>query len=101
MYVIKPFWPLWVIALGIELLKRGFGKSLFKRQLQRKGQRDSISKETQREVWRRDENRCVECGSQEKLEYDHIIPVSKGGSSTARNIQLLCEKCNRKKYNKI
>jgi len=48
-------------------------------------------------VWRRDNGRCVDCGSQEKLEYDHIIPVSKGGSNTERNIQLLCEKCNRKK----
>ena len=48
-------------------------------------------------VWRRDEGKCVKCGSQEKLEYDHIIPVSKGGSNTERNIQLLCEKCNRSK----
>lgn len=48
-------------------------------------------------VWRRDHGKCVECGSNEKLEYDHIIPVSKGGSNTERNIQLLCEKCNRKK----
>jgi len=48
-------------------------------------------------VWRRDNGKCVECGSKEKLEYDHIIPVSKGGSNTDRNIQLLCEKCNRKK----
>ena len=48
-------------------------------------------------VWRRDQGKCVECGSKEKLEYDHIIPVSKGGSNTERNIQLLCEKCNRKK----
>lgn len=48
-------------------------------------------------VWRRDCGRCVECGSKERLEYDHIIPVSKGGSNTDRNIQLLCEKCNRKK----
>jgi hypothetical protein len=59
--------------------------------------RERIPKEVQREVWRRDNGKCVECGSQEKLEYDHIIPVSKGGSNTARNIQLLCEKCNRKK----
>ncbi|HAM96004.1 TPA: HNH endonuclease, partial [Candidatus Azambacteria bacterium] len=28
-------------------------------------------------------------------------PVSKGGSTTARNIELLCESCNRKKSDKI
>jgi len=61
----------------------------------------SIPKTVQREVWRRDEGRCVECGSKERLEYDHIIPFSKGGSNTVRNIQLLCESCNRKKHNNI
>ncbi len=53
------------------------------------------------EVWRRDMGRCVQCGRQERLEFDHIIPFSKGGSNTARNIQLLCENCNRKKSNTI
>jgi hypothetical protein len=48
-------------------------------------------------VWRRDQGKCVTCGSKERLEYDHIIPISKGGSNTERNIQLLCEKCNRAK----
>lgn len=52
-------------------------------------------------VWRRDGGKCVKCGSQEDLEYDHIIPVSKGGSSTARNLQLLCERCNREKRDHI
>jgi hypothetical protein len=48
-------------------------------------------------VWQRDEGKCVRCGSSEKLEFDHIIPVSKGGANTERNIQLLCEACNRAK----
>jgi 5-methylcytosine-specific restriction endonuclease McrA len=59
--------------------------------------RPSIPEETRIEVWRRDEGKCARCGSNEKLEYDHIIPISKGGSNTARNIELLCEKCNRSK----
>ncbi len=56
-----------------------------------------MPKKVQREVWRRDQGRCRSCGSNELLEYDHIIPVAKGGSNTDRNVQLLCETCNRKK----
>lgn len=52
-------------------------------------------------VWRRDEGKCSLCKSREKLEYDHIIPVSKGGSNTERNVQLLCEPCNRRKSGAI
>lgn len=48
-------------------------------------------------VWQRDEGKCVKCGSREKLEFDHIIPVADSGSSTERNVQLLCETCNRRK----
>jgi hypothetical protein len=48
-------------------------------------------------VWQRDEGKCVRCGGNRNLEFDHIIPVAEGGSSTARNVQLLCEACNRQK----
>ena len=59
--------------------------------------RQVIPEVVRHEVWRRDQGRCVRCGSQQRLEFDHVIPLSKGGSSTARNIQLLCEPCNRTK----
>jgi Holliday junction DNA helicase RuvB len=59
--------------------------------------RENIASEVRREVWRRDGGKCVRCGSRENLEYDHIIPVSMGGSNTARNVELLCERCNRSK----
>ena len=63
--------------------------------------REPIPQEIQNRVWNRDGGKCVKCGSQEKLEFDHIIPFSKGGSNTYRNLQLFCEKCNRQKNNKI
>jgi 5-methylcytosine-specific restriction endonuclease McrA len=48
-------------------------------------------------VWQRDRGKCVQCGSRERLEFDHIIPVIASGSNTKRNIQLLCESCHRPK----
>jgi len=63
--------------------------------------RAPIPQDVQVFVWQRDRGCCVQCGSSEKLEFDHIIPVSRGGSNTARNLQLLCEQCNRAKSNKI
>jgi 5-methylcytosine-specific restriction endonuclease McrA len=59
--------------------------------------RQAIPQHVRHEVWRRDQGQCVDCGSRERLEYDHIIPVSKGGSNTSRNIALRCESCNRRK----
>jgi hypothetical protein len=66
-----------------------------------KNNREQISEEVRIYVWRRDEGKCVRCGNKEKLEFDHIIPVNKGGSNTERNIQLLCENCNRTKSDKV
>ena len=59
--------------------------------------RETIPDDVKLLVWQRDGGKCVQCGSQANLEYDHVIPVAKGGSNTARNIQLLCESCNRTK----
>jgi hypothetical protein len=59
--------------------------------------REVIPREVKIFVWNRDGGKCIKCGSQERLEFGHILPVSKGGGNTARNIQLLCEICNRSK----
>ncbi len=63
--------------------------------------RPRIPEEVRIAVWRRDNGCCARCGSRERLEYDHIIPLSKGGSNTIRNIELLCEQCNRSKGDRI
>ncbi len=63
--------------------------------------RHPIPDDVKEAVWQRDQGKCVQCSSNENLEFDHIIPFSKGGSSTARNIQLLCERCNRTKQDNI
>lgn len=59
--------------------------------------REAIPQHVKDRVWRRDSAQCSRCGSRERLEFDHIVPVSKGGSNTERNIELLCEPCNRRK----
>ena len=54
------------------------------------------------EVWKRDQGRCVVCGSTDNLHFDHDIPFSKGGSSiTAENVRLLCARHNLQKSDKI
>jgi hypothetical protein len=54
------------------------------------------------EVWKRDKGLCVECGSNNNLHFDHILPYSKGGTSLkAENIQLLCARHNLEKHDKI
>jgi 5-methylcytosine-specific restriction endonuclease McrA len=59
--------------------------------------REPIAEAVRLFVWQRDSGKCVKCGSRERLEFDHIIPVTAGGSNTERNVQLLCESCNRSK----
>jgi HNH endonuclease len=49
---------------------------------------------TRRLVWRRDGGRCRRCGSTEELQFDHIVPRSRGGSGSAANVELLCRRCN-------
>lgn len=63
--------------------------------------RPPIPKDVVDTVWNRDGGKCVYCGSNENLHLDHIIPFSKGGDTSVENSQLLCQKCNLEKSNKI
>lgn len=53
------------------------------------------------QVFERDGFKCVKCGSEIELTYDHIIPKSKGGKYSFENGQTLCRSCNNKKGDAI
>lgn len=56
-----------------------------------------IKEELRNRILDRDGNKCVLCGSDKKLEIDHVLPFSKGGKTDESNLQTLCKKCNIKK----
>lgn len=45
-------------------------------------------------VFARDGNKCVKCGSSEKLNADHIVAIANGGTNNVSNFQTLCQRCN-------
>lgn len=58
---------------------------------------EPVSPDSRIFVWQRDGGTCRNCGSTHDLHFDHVIPRSWGGASTAENIQLLCRDCNLRK----
>jgi 5-methylcytosine-specific restriction enzyme A len=48
-------------------------------------------------ILNRDKNKCLKCGSEHRLQLDHIVPISKGGENKISNLQTLCGSCNSKK----
>ncbi|TMK39166.1 MAG: HNH endonuclease [Actinobacteria bacterium] len=56
---------------------------------------------TRRAVFARDGWSCQYCGSGSNLTVDHVVPRSKGGSSTWDNIVASCAPCNRRKGDRM
>ena len=81
-----------------ELIEEG---KIFNVYTKKEGNRSTIPMDIATAVWNRDGGKCCFCGSSENLEFDHIIPISKGGATTFRNLQLLCKNCNIKKSDNI
>lgn len=53
-------------------------------------------------IFERDDYRCQYCGRRGgALECDHVIPVSRGGSSDEWNLKTACRTCNRSKRDKL
>jgi hypothetical protein len=72
----------------------------------RSGRRSSTSARhvpvhVRKAVWERDQGRCTfvsesghACGSRKRLEWDHIVPVARGGQATVENVRLRCRTHN-------
>ena len=56
--------------------------------------RKAIATAVKQDVEARDKRRCVYCGATESLHYDHIYPVSKGGTDDPNNLVMACQGCN-------
>ena len=48
-------------------------------------------------VFLRDRFSCQYCGSREDLTFDHVVPRSKGGTTTWKNVVAACSNCNLRK----
>ncbi|SDI16854.1 HNH endonuclease [Pseudomonas flavescens] len=68
-----------------------------------KGQRALMTPQLREKIKTRDKNTCQRCGISVRdepnllIEIDHIIPISKRGTTTEDNLQALCWRCNRAK----
>jgi len=64
-----------------------------------------VSVKLRHQILERDRFTCMDCGATPadgaKLEVDHTIPVSKGGSNDPSNLRTLCSDCNRGKSNRL
>jgi len=40
---------------------------------------------------------CLACGATDKITWDHIVPISRGGEHRPVNLQPLCRSCNERK----
>jgi 5-methylcytosine-specific restriction endonuclease McrA len=55
-------------------------------------------------VVRRDNYTCQHCGKHlldNEVEFDHRIPISRGGSSDEHNLRLTCHDCNQDKSDRV
>lgn len=48
-------------------------------------------------IFNRDKNKCLRCGSIDKLTLDHIVAIHCGGENKLSNLQTLCRSCNSSK----
>lgn len=84
-----------------EALQKVRAKDAARTRLYRASGGGAISAQLRAQVFERDGHLCCDCGVTERLECDHIHPVSKGGETTLQNLQTLCKPCNARKRDRI
>ena len=52
---------------------------------------------TRQNVFKRDGFKCQYCGTPKNLTLDHIVPKSKGGRTSWKNVTTACSSCNSRK----
>ena len=52
-------------------------------------------------IFKRDNYKCLCCGSLDNLSIDHIVAINKKGENKISNLQTLCRSCNSRKSDKF
>lgn len=81
--------------------RRVHGAAPSKPKKRRKGKSGGIKRAVRDKIFKRDCYRCRECGSEEELTIDHIIPKAAGGTNAQKNLQVLCSPCNNAKADMV
>lgn len=75
--------------------------AVIRRRVKEKEAPNTLTKNEWVEILEKYNYKCAYCGEKNKLEVDHIIPVSKGGGTTKENVVPACRSCNSRKGNSV
>lgn len=92
-----------ILDIGDELSSINFETTT--RKYNQANQRKLMTPELRNKIKERDNYTCQICGKympdEVGLHIDHIVPISKGGKTVEQNLQVLCDKCNLRKSNRV
>jgi 5-methylcytosine-specific restriction endonuclease McrA len=80
-----------------ELLHKLCDQALEKKTKVSRAPKMNSRAEIERQVWRRDGQKCTNCQSTHAVQVEHIIPAAAGGPFTLENLCLLCRSCNQRR----
>lgn len=61
---------------------------------------NTLTQQEWQDILKKFDYKCAYCGTDEKIEMDHVIPISKGGPHTKNNVVPACRFCNASKGNR-